>query len=78
MDSKREKVSLTHDEFGKEEFLVTNGSYNLIEVEPELWEFTIYFETIDSLIRVPELEQAISDPKTNIEIGKTKLEKIHI
>ena len=67
MNSKKEIVSLIHDEFGKEEFLVSKGTYNLIEVESDLWEFTIYFETKGSLIRVSELEEAISEPNPYFE-----------
>ncbi len=67
MDSKYEKVSLIHDEFGREEFVVAKGTYNLIEVNPELWEFTIYFETSRALTRVKELENAISDPEPHFE-----------
>ncbi|MBL6446745.1 hypothetical protein JMN32_10510 [Fulvivirga sp. 29W222] len=67
MNSKQEIVSLIHDEFGKEDFLVSKASYNLIEVASDLWEFTVYFETTDSLTRVPELEEAISEPKPHFE-----------
>jgi len=67
MNSKQEIVSLIHDEFGKEEFLVSKANYNLIEVEPNLWEFTIYFETTESLTRVPELEEAILEPNPHFE-----------
>ncbi|EZH73795.1 hypothetical protein ATO12_17840 [Aquimarina atlantica] len=67
MNSKKEIVSLIHDEFGKEEFLVSKANYNLIEVESDLWEFTIYFETKDSLSRVSELEEAISEPNPHFE-----------
>ncbi len=62
-----ETVSLIHDEFGKEEFSIANASYNLTEVEQDLWEFTICFETEESIIRVPQLEEAISDPKPHFE-----------